>query len=74
MCPLTLKENDIARRNRDRLSSILNLYATKLDQKQAEANDRHAKAMKGLTWALLIAAAAQAVGTAVSVMIQLGIF
>lgn len=60
--------------NRELLSAAVTLYAAKLDKKQAETNERHAKAMKGLTWALLIAAGVEAVGTAVSALIQAGVF
>jgi hypothetical protein len=60
--------------NRELLSAAVTLYAAKLDQQQAEANERHAKAMKGLTIALLIAAGVEAAGTAVSALIQAGVF
>jgi hypothetical protein len=59
--------------NRELLSVALTLYAAKLDQKQAESNERHAKAMKGLERALLITAAVQTVALVVSVLHQLGV-
>jgi hypothetical protein len=60
--------------NRELLSAAVTLYAAKLDQQQAEANERHAKAMKWLTIALFVAAAVEAVGTAVSALIQAAVF
>lgn len=45
--------------HRELLSAAMTLYSAKLDQKQAEANERHAKAMRGLTPALVVAAVLQ---------------
>jgi hypothetical protein len=58
----------------DLLAAIVNLYATKLDERQAESNERYASAMTWLTIALFVAAAFEAAGTVVSALIALGAF
>jgi hypothetical protein len=76
----SLGAREYSQLNRELLPALLNLYAAKLDQKQAEANERHAKAMTWLTIALIAAAGVEAVGTVVaaligivSVLVELGV-
>lgn len=58
---------------RDRAAMAIELLAIRTSERQAESQDRHAKAMKWLTIALFVVAAFEAAGTVVSALIALGV-
>lgn len=57
----------------DRAAMAIDLLAIRTSERQAESQDRHARAMKWLTIALFVVAAFEAAGTVMAALIELGV-
>lgn len=62
-----------AQARRDRAAMAIDLLAIRTSERHAEADEKHANAMMGLTFALFVVAAFEAARTVVAALIALGV-
>ena len=63
-----MRENDkMSDIKREMVAAAVSLFSARVAQREAESQDRHTKAMRGLTWALVVF-------TAVQVLDQIGLW